>query len=141
MVGKKIAEFPSLDILTSTFRGCYEIVEDAPSSDFRVEDLEFISFMEPGDDGSVKVDVVRRRAVGLKGNFTLADGIRIMQGHDKIDPALCGKIYIFLTATVLCGPGGHLYIPYIFWNGAGWSVSLCHCKENCPGKARLSRIK
>ncbi len=76
------------------------VVEDVLPSNFKVEDLEFVSFLK---DGELRVnnETMQKRARELKANFGLVDGKRLLERQDNIPAKLRGKFLILLPGTIL----------------------------------------
>lgn len=118
----------------------WEIVEYVEPSKFQVKDLEFISFLEKGEE-YVKGDVMRQRAVKLKANLGLYDGKYLLEHQDEIPAKLRGKKYIVLPGTVLRGSYGNLHVPYLRWLGDRWVLSFHWVGDGFNGDGCLARSK
>ncbi|MFH1781349.1 MAG: hypothetical protein ABH835_01930 [Patescibacteria group bacterium] len=113
----------------------WKVVEDVASAEFRVEDLEFISFLE-ADEDSVPGTVMRKRAVRLEPSFGLSDAPKLLAEQDKIPASMRGK-YIVLAGTLLRDPDGHLYVPYLYWRDGQWLLVFRWLDDAWRGLARL----
>ncbi len=113
------SEFNAADLIPKG----WTVVEDIEPSKFQVKDLEFISFLEKGEE-YVKGEVLRQRAVKLKANLGLCDGKYLLEHQDEIPAKLRGKKYIVLSGTLLRDSGGGLHVPYLRWHGGRWVLSF-----------------
>lgn len=118
----------------------WEVLEDVAPSEFKVAELEFVSFLEKGER-CVSGEEMRRRAIQLKANFGLADGKYLLDHQDEIPAELRGN-HIVLTGTLLRPRGGGLSVPALGWHGGRWGHGfvwrICDC---CGGPYRLPRRK
>ena len=115
----------------------WKVVDDVTPAEFRVEDLEFISFLEadsmPGTD-------MRERAVRLEASFGLSDAPKLLAEQDKIPASLRGK-YIVLAGTLLRYPDGSLGVPVLSWDGGQWFLYFHWLDGGWDEDARLPRRK
>ena len=118
----------------------WEIVEDIEPSKFQVKDLEFISFLEKGEE-FVKGEVMRQRAVKLKANLGLCDGKYLLEHQDEIPAKLRGKKYVVLPGTVLYDSDGNLRVPCLCWDGDRWVLSFGWVGNAFYGRDCLARSK
>lgn len=113
-------KFPSEIHIADLIHKGWTVVKDVEPSEFNVSDLEFISFLE-GDEQFVAGDVMRKRAVMLRGNMGLCDVNRILKCQNEIPEDIRGK-RIVLPGTVLRNPAGDLLVPYLFWYVNHWEL-------------------
>lgn len=119
----------------------WTIVEDVePTPDLKVEELEFISFLEQGES-YVGGEVMRGRAKKLGANLGLADGKRILEQEDKIPVELHGQIVIVLLGTVLTDADGVPRVACFRWNGNRWCLCWYWLDGGWDGSYRLARRK
>lgn len=96
----------------------WTIVEDVTPTEFKVEDLEFVSYLNQEESG-IRGEELRKHAVGLKADFGFEDGRKILAKQDKLPVDLRGK-HIVLTGTLLRDPDGWLNVPSLRWRGGRW---------------------
>ncbi len=118
----------------------WEIVEDIAPSKFQVKDLEFISFLEKGEE-YIGGEVMRQRAVKLKANLGLADAKYLLDHQAEIPAKLRGKKYIVLPGTVLRDSCGDLGVPYLGWGGGRWVLDFCWVDDGFSGRDVLAPSK
>lgn len=114
------SEFPSAAIAREYG---YTVVEDvAPTLDPDA-DLEFVSFLEPGES-VVSGETMRKRAVALKANLGLADLKFLLEHQDKIPAEFRGTKYLAFPGTVLRSPHGCLFVACLYWDVGRWVVDF-----------------
>lgn len=133
-------KFPSEIHVADFIPKGWEIVEDVQPSKFQVKDLEFISFLEKGEE-YVKGNVMRQRAVKLEANLGLCDGKYLLEHQDEILAKLRGKKYIVLPGTVLRDSHGDLYVPCLLWRGGRWVLDFDWVGFDFRGVVCLARSK
>ena len=116
------------------------VVEDVSPFEFKVKDLEFISFLEKGED-YIGGEEMRKRAVGLKANLGLADAKYLLDHKAEIPAKLRGKKYIVLPGTVLRDSVGDLLVPYLGWRGGRWVLDFNWVDNAFNGYDVLARSK
>lgn len=120
--------------------GCkWEVVEDVEPSEFKVEDLDFVGFLEPGES-VVTGTVMRERACTLKANFGLSDAPRLLEEQADIPESVRGK-YIVLAGTKVRNPGGDLGVPVLCFDGEQWYLRWFWLGRDWDGRGRLPRSK
>lgn len=117
----------------------WTVVEDVDPSDFQVEDLEFISCLNEGED-CIDGKTMRVRAVTLKANLGLFDGKRILDQQDKVPVEIRGK-YIFLPGTLLRDSVGDLHVAYLYWDDERWCLNFYWLDRGWNAYDRLARRK
>ena len=116
------------------------VVEDVSPFEFKVKDLEFISFLEKGED-YIGGEEMRKRAVGLKANLGLADAKYLLDHKAEIPAKLRGKKYIVLPGTVLRDSNSDLRVPYLGWVGGRWVLRFLWLDFDFLGRDVLARSK
>lgn len=122
-VAKLAASFPAEIFAADLIRDGYSIAifnrvpQDVVPAKFDISKLKSRSFLmgEPAISG----DVLRKRAVDLKGNLGLSDGKRLLVEQSKI-PVEFRDFYIPLPGTVLRGEDGHLYLVRLIFGRGRW---------------------
>ena len=99
----------------------WEIVEDVAPSQFDISQLKPLSFLKNGEE-YITSEEMCRRAVEFKANLGLADGKRMLADGGKLIPKEFRDFYIPLSGTLLRGPRGGLYVPYLYWYGGRWAL-------------------
>ncbi len=136
--------FPSEILASDLIPEIWEVTEDVIPSEFKISDLEFISFLV-GDEQQISGHEMRKRAVTLRGNMGIVDSKRIIAGWTKIPKEPWNKYsYIALPGTVLRDLGGNLQIPYIcqhHWHEGRLELHFVRISENFIGIGCLARIK
>ncbi len=122
----------------------WNIVEDVGASEFKVKDLELVSFLKEGEEG-VSGEKLRRRAVKLKANFGLEDAKYVLDHQAEIPVEFRGKYIMFPGTLFDC-----LHIVSIKWEDNKWQFGfvpvgfgfdfvgddfLVRCKNAHHGKA------
>ena len=126
----------------------YQVVEDVDSTEFEFSDLTFRTFLREEDGGDINGDTLRTRAVELRGNQGLNDGLRLfgqLSLLEKCPVELVGKM-IVLTGTILCRPDGGLYVPYLECfeegvDGEHWFLDLICFHDNWNDKVLLACLE
>jgi len=133
------ATFPSQLLAADLIPERWIIESDVEPTVFEVSDLEFIPFLNEGDD-PINGDLMREHALTLKANLGLADGKKLLAQQDKIPVELRGK-WIALTGTVLCDRDAKRHVAYLGWNDDRWYLSFCWLVHGWDSNNRLARRK
>ena len=118
----------------------YTIVEgqDVEPSQFKIKNLEYISALQKGESG-INGETLRQRAVALRANFGLADGMRILKHQDEIPKKM--REHIVLAGTLLRDADGQLVVAILYWDYFGiWRMSFLPL-SNTWTRHCLPRIK
>lgn len=107
-----------------SFSKSWKVIKDVSPTEFQVKDLEFVTFVKEGEL-LVNYKVARKRAIGLKANFGIADAQYLLE-HQKEIPAEFFETEerIVFPGTLLRDKGGSLMVGYLFlgidgrWHGA-----------------------
>lgn len=119
----------------------YTVVEDLDEpTKFQMSELEYIGFLD-GSKTYVNGKTMRERAKKLKAEFSLVDGIYMLEHQDKIPAEMRGKQYIVLSGTLLRGSGGRLRMACLYGDGSQWRLRFCWIKNDWCGCSRLPRRK
>lgn len=118
----------------------WTVVEDVSPSDL-TRGVEFVPFVKNGE-GYINGELMRQRAVELKGNLGLSD-VKYLLTHQELIPVeFRGNNYIVLPGTVLRSPDGRLGVPCLSWFVERWVLHfswLGYC-DWC-GLGRMVRCK
>jgi len=133
------ATFPSQLLAADFIPERWIIESDVEPTEFEVSDLEFIPFLNEGDD-PIKGDLMRKRALTLKANLGLADGKKLLAQQDKIPVELRGK-WIALTGTVLRDHDGDRHVACLGWVGDRWYLNFGWLGDGWCSDNRLARRK
>lgn len=98
------------------------VIEDALPSTFDTSKLMPVSFLR--GKPAMNSAEMRKRAIELDGNLSLADGKRMLDEEKKI-PVGFRDFYISLPATILLDlPNCELYIGFLSFNGDHWQCGF-----------------
>lgn len=101
----------------------WSVKDDVPLSLSQAQKLEFISFLESGEEYISGGETMCSRAVRLGGNRGLADAVWLIENQHLIPAELRGK-YIVLPGTLLRDSDGDLNVPYLRWDDGRWILSF-----------------
>ena len=134
-VKKFVSEISAAELIPSGWK----VEEDVEPSTFRIEDIEFPTFLV-GGESSIYGTVLRQRAVEQKANLGLVDLKRVLAEQGKLPTELRGK-YLVFAGTLLRGSGGGLCVPFLYWDGDRWVLGFGWVGGGFDGDGRLARSK
>ncbi|MSU74895.1 MAG: hypothetical protein EXS55_00035 [Candidatus Magasanikbacteria bacterium] len=91
---------------------------------FKANGIEYPSFFEEGDGGSVVGEVMCGRAMILEANKGLLDAVYLRDNPHLIPEEFRGKKAIVFTATRLRRSDCNLYVAGLFWRGDAWVLDF-----------------
>lgn len=103
----------------------WTVEKDVASNVFDMKKIKPVSFLKPGEEDGIDCEEeLRKRAIELKGNFGLADGLRMLAEQDKI-PVEFRKFTVLLPGTVLLDRHGCAEMPQLFYCvDRGWTLEF-----------------
>ena len=122
---KKILSPEVLALLPSKF---WTLEEDAPASNFRVEGLKFISFLDTYEL-TVNGEMMCKRSAKLGGNLGLADVQHIIANQDKLPTALRDRCVVF-PRVLIRNPSEVLFVPRLWYGSSGWFLRFSPLGED-----------
>lgn len=117
----------------------WTIIEDVFPTELKVKDMEFISFLEKGEE-YVGGEKMRQRAITLRGNLGLCDAKRVLADQAKLPKNLRGN-YIIFPGTFLRDSDDDPGVPYLRWRGVCWVLDFSWLCGGFRGSDRLARGK
>src|SRR3989344_4584206 len=94
----------------------WKLVENVTEAmEFKIKDLELVSFLR-GGESYINGEEMVRRAKELKINFGQQQAEYLLANQDQI-PKEFRKHYLPFPGTVWQGPNGNRFVPYLRWGG------------------------
>ena len=115
----------------------WELLEDIPQT-LTPAGFEPVPFLKNGE-GSVKGDVMALRALELNANFGQHDAEYLLENQHLIPEEYQGKYYLVFPGTKWRDADGHVYVPYLYWNGDRWYLNFNWLDNDFNGNDRLVR--
>lgn len=138
MWGKETKRFLSSDIAA---RYGYTVLEDlGEAQKFEMKDLEYITFVDAGEMYA-NGNTMRKRAKKFKAEFSMVDGIYMLEHQDEIPVEMRGNNCIILSGTRLRYLRGNQDIALLDWGGSQWVFNFRRCRNGWGGLDRLPRRK
>ncbi len=98
----------------------WAVIQNVPASDFRVEELAFISFIGTDEELGGREMLERAR---MWNNLGLEDAPRILANQTAIPASLRGS-RIILPETVLRDWDGDPCVPSLWWHDGEWKLDF-----------------
>lgn len=119
----------------------WELLEEGPQVQEGEPVLEVYGFLRDGET-YVNGETVLGRASEMDGAESGQHHLERLLAQAKDIPKELRSFYLVATGTKWRGPGGNLYVPYLFWRGGRWVLYFyCVGHGHWSGRCRVVRLR